>query len=80
MVPSQDIVHWPDIQIPRPEVTLSFDIDPAQMIPTRKRLLQQVASYNTLIGGMHPNTLGFIRIKQDGLSYAIDQEPLQSRL
>jgi len=69
-----DIVHWPDIQIPHPEVTLSFDIDPAQMICTRKRLLEQVASENILIGGMHLNSPGFIRIKHDSRSYAIEGE------
>jgi glyoxylase-like metal-dependent hydrolase (beta-lactamase superfamily II) len=69
-----DIAHWPDIQVPRPDVSLSFDIDRRQAVETRTRLLDQVATDNLLIGGMHLNFPGFIRIRRDGNSYAIREE------
>jgi glyoxylase-like metal-dependent hydrolase (beta-lactamase superfamily II) len=69
-----DIAHWPDIQIPRPEVTLAFDIDRRQAADTRKRLLDMVATENILIGGMHLNFPGFIRIHRDRNTYAIHEE------
>jgi glyoxylase-like metal-dependent hydrolase (beta-lactamase superfamily II) len=69
-----DIVHWPDIQIPRPEVTLAFDIDRRQAADTRKRLLDMVATDNILIGGMHLNFPGFIRVRRDRNTFAIHEE------
>jgi glyoxylase-like metal-dependent hydrolase (beta-lactamase superfamily II) len=69
-----DIVHWPDIQIPRPDVTLSFDIDPDQMIETRRNLLAELASEDVLVGGMHLNVPGFIRIQHDREAFKIRKE------
>ena len=36
-----DIVHVPDIQIPRPEVTIEFDTDPHAAAATRKQVLDE---------------------------------------
>ncbi len=69
-----DIAHWPDIQIPKPEVTLTFDLDRRQAAETRKRLLDMVANDQILIGGMHINFPGFIRIHRDGCTFAIHEE------
>jgi glyoxylase-like metal-dependent hydrolase (beta-lactamase superfamily II) len=69
-----DIAHWPEIQVPRPEVTLAFDIDPRQAAETRRRLLERVATEKVLIGGMHLNFPGFIRIHRDRGTYAIQEE------
>jgi glyoxylase-like metal-dependent hydrolase (beta-lactamase superfamily II) len=69
-----DIVHWPDIQIPRPEVSLTFDINREQAVETRIRLLDMLASESILIGGMHLNFPGFIRIHRDGSSYVIQED------
>lgn len=69
-----DIVHWPDIQIPRPEATLAFDISPAQMVETRTRLLEQIVSDELLVGGMHFNPPGFLRIAKERNGYTIRNE------
>ena len=37
-----DIVHVPDIQVPRPEVTIEFDTDPQAAAATRKQVLDMV--------------------------------------
>lgn len=69
-----DIVHWPDIQIPRPDVTLTFDFNPAQMVQTRKLLLQQVTDNRILVGGMHLNFPGFIRVHRNDGGYQVQEE------
>lgn len=69
-----DIVHWPDIQIPRPEVSLAFDVCQQQAAATRQGLLDMVASDNILVGGMHLNFPGFIRIQREKDTYSIPKE------
>lgn len=48
-----DIIHVPEIQIPRPEVTMAFDIDPAQAQATRRRVFDMVAADKLVWAGMH---------------------------
>jgi glyoxylase-like metal-dependent hydrolase (beta-lactamase superfamily II) len=69
-----DIAHWPAIQVPRPEVTLAFDIDPVQAAATRRRLLEQLAADGELVGGMHLNLPGFARIERDGATFALRED------
>ena len=48
-----DIVHVGPIQFPRPQVGISFDVEPDKAIETRKALMDEVASNRTRIAGMH---------------------------
>ena len=48
-----DIVHLPEIQIHRPDVSTTMDSDPSAAIATRKRVLDMVASDRQLVAGMH---------------------------
>jgi glyoxylase-like metal-dependent hydrolase (beta-lactamase superfamily II) len=57
-----DIVHFPHIQIQRPDVTIAFDQDAPLAAATRSRLLDQVSSDGLMIAGMHLGELGFARI------------------
>ncbi|HZZ05660.1 MBL fold metallo-hydrolase, partial [Paraburkholderia sp.] len=66
-----DIVHFPHIQIKRPDVSIAFDRDPSLAITTRSRLLDLVSSEGLLIAGMHLGELGFARIKRTGGSYGL---------
>src|ERR1700749_3118200 len=70
-----DIVHVPDIQIPRPEVTIEFDTDPHAAAATRRRLLDQVATDRQLVAGMHMHFPGFAHVARDGDSYRMVPEP-----
>ncbi|RJT24004.1 MBL fold metallo-hydrolase [Buttiauxella izardii] len=54
-----DIVHYPHIQSARPEVSISFDYDPAQAAKTRKTILEQAARQHLLVAGMHFGEPGF---------------------
>jgi glyoxylase-like metal-dependent hydrolase (beta-lactamase superfamily II) len=66
-----DIVHFPHIQIKRPDVSIAFDQDPSLAATTRSRLLDIVSSEGLLIAGMHLGELGFARIKRTSGSYGL---------
>lgn len=69
-----DIVHFPHIQIARPEVSIAFDQDPSLAADTRSKLLDVVSSDDTLIAGMHLGELGFARIKRNGKTYEVHDQ------
>jgi glyoxylase-like metal-dependent hydrolase (beta-lactamase superfamily II) len=66
-----DIVHFPHIQIQRPDVSIAFDQDPSLAATTRSRLLDLVSSEGLLIAGMHLGEIGFARIKRTSASYGL---------
>ncbi|HET6184114.1 MAG TPA: MBL fold metallo-hydrolase [Acetobacteraceae bacterium] len=70
-----DIIHVPEIQVPRPEVTIEFDTDPDQAAATRRRTFDMAASDRLLIAGMHVHYPGFAHIVRQGGSYALLPEP-----
>jgi len=57
-----DIVHFPHIQSTHPDVSIAFDVSPAQAKETRKSVLAQAAKEKLLIAGMHLNPPGFARV------------------
>ncbi len=69
-----DIVHFPYIQIERPDVSIAFDQDPVMAATTRSRLLDMVSSEKLLIAGMHLGELGFARIRRSSGSYGLHYE------
>jgi glyoxylase-like metal-dependent hydrolase (beta-lactamase superfamily II) len=48
-----DITHAMPIQIPCPEVALSFDVDADKAVETRRKILEYVLKNNITAGGMH---------------------------
>ncbi|MDJ0387464.1 MBL fold metallo-hydrolase [Roseomonas sp. E05] len=54
-----DIVHVPEVQVPHPEVTMQFDVDPALAAETRRRVFDMVATDRQLIAGMHTHFPAF---------------------
>lgn len=69
-----DIVHFPQIQIARPDVSIAFDQDPILSAGTRSRLLDVVSSDKLLVAGMHFGELGFAHIDRVEKSYKIAYE------
>lgn len=69
-----DTVHFPQIQVPRPDVLIVFDQDSHLAAATRSRLLDLVSSERLLIAGMHIGELGFAHIKQTGGKYEVAYE------
>ncbi len=70
-----DIVHVPDIQIPRPEVTIEFDTDPHAAAATRRRVLDIVSNDRQLVAGMHMHFPGFAHVVKQGEGYLMIPEP-----
>lgn len=66
-----DIVHFPHIQISRPDVSIAFDQDASMAATTRSLLLDRVSSERLLIAGMHLGELGFARIKRTSGGYRL---------
>lgn len=66
-----DVVHFPHIQIKRPDVSIAFDQDASLAATTRSRLLDQVSSEQLLIAGMHLGEAGFARIKRTKGKYGL---------
>ncbi len=66
-----DVVHFPHIQIERPDVSIAFDQDASLAASTRSRLLDQVSSERLLIAGMHLGEAGFARIKRTRGKYGL---------
>lgn len=66
-----DIVHFPHIQISRPDVSIAFDQDASMAATTRSLLLDRVSSERLLIAGMHLGELGFARIERTSGGYGL---------
>lgn len=69
-----DIVHFPQIQIARPDVSIAFDQDPLLSAATRSTLLDVVSADSILIAGMHLGELGFAHIRRKDNLYRIVYE------
>lgn len=48
-----DLTHAMDIQIPCPQVAVTYEVNPAQAIEARQRLLEYVSESKIRIAGMH---------------------------
>jgi glyoxylase-like metal-dependent hydrolase (beta-lactamase superfamily II) len=71
-----DIIHVPEIQVPRPEVTMEFDTDPAAAAATRRRTFDMVVNERLLVAGMHIHFPGFAHLVHSvGGGYAMLPEP-----
>lgn len=66
-----DIVHFPHIQLQKPEVTIAFDYDAQAAAETRSRVLDMVSSDRILVGGMHFAEQGFGHIEKAKSGYEV---------
>lgn len=69
-----DIVHFPQIQLLKPNVSIAFDYDPQLAAETRMNILDMVNSHHILVGGMHFGQNGFNYIKRLDTGYALANE------
>ena len=70
-----DIIHVPEVQIPRPDVTMAFDTDPHAAAATRTRVFDMVTNDRQLIAGMHVHFPGFAHLTRSGDGYIMLPEP-----
>jgi glyoxylase-like metal-dependent hydrolase (beta-lactamase superfamily II) len=66
-----DVTHAMPIQMPCPDVALSFDVDSETAIRTRKQALEYAARNNITIGGMHISfpAVGNVKKATEGEGY-----------
>jgi glyoxylase-like metal-dependent hydrolase (beta-lactamase superfamily II) len=74
-----DTVHIPEVQIPRPDVTIDFDTDSQSAAASRRRVLDMAASDHLLVTGMHLHFPGFGYIARRGTGFAFVPEAWQQR-
>ena len=74
-----DIVHFPHIQIQRPDVTIAFDQDAALSANTRSRMLNMASADRLLIAGMHLGELGFAHIQRERQGFSLQYEHAKSK-
>ncbi|MEO0360747.1 MAG: MBL fold metallo-hydrolase, partial [Pseudomonadota bacterium] len=65
-----DVVHFPPLQLRRPEVAFAFDVDPDLAAETRRRTFDMAAGERLEIAGMHMPFPGAGHIARDGDGYA----------
>ena len=67
-----DTIHAQRVQLPRPQVTVVFDIDPTAAAATRNQLLPELAREDVLIAGPHMlfPSLGRLHKEKSGYSWA----------
>ncbi|MBT0670217.1 MBL fold metallo-hydrolase [Novosphingobium profundi] len=64
-----DIVHFPHIQITRPDVTIAFDSDPAAACATRAAILDRASADGLAVSGMHFNLPTAGRVERSAGGY-----------
>jgi glyoxylase-like metal-dependent hydrolase (beta-lactamase superfamily II) len=70
-----DTVHMPELQVPRPDVTMLYDSDPPLAAASRRAIFELAIEANLLVGGMHLHFPGFARMARDGSGYRLVTEP-----
>ena len=69
LIVAGDIMHFPEIQLPVPDVAVRYDIDPVKAVQSRKFLLDYAAWKGIPVAGMHITPPGIIRVKKSGEGY-----------
>ena len=64
-----DLAHAMAIQMPYPDIAVSYDVDPQKAIEIRKTILEYVAEHKIPIAGMHIPYPGIGRIEKSGKGY-----------
>jgi glyoxylase-like metal-dependent hydrolase (beta-lactamase superfamily II) len=65
-----DVVHMPGVQFARPGAGMGFDVDGAQAIATRLRIMDMAATDRLLVAGMHLDFPAFGHVARAGEGYA----------
>jgi glyoxylase-like metal-dependent hydrolase (beta-lactamase superfamily II) len=65
-----DIVHLPGIQFAEPKAGMIFDVDGAQAVSTRERILDRAASDRMAVAGMHLDFPAFGHVAREPNGYA----------
>jgi glyoxylase-like metal-dependent hydrolase (beta-lactamase superfamily II) len=72
-----DAVHFPEVQVPRPEVSMVVDVDPVAAATSRKKIFDMAAQERCLVTGMHMHFPGFGHIAKETYGFRFVPEPWQ---
>jgi glyoxylase-like metal-dependent hydrolase (beta-lactamase superfamily II) len=66
-----DLIHVQDLQFPRPDISVSYDTDPAAAAAIRREVLEYAAVNHIPIAGMHLRSpaIGGVRSSGDGYRF-----------
>lgn len=70
-----DTVHIPELQIPRPDITMLYDTNGPLAAASRVAIFDLVVRDKLLIGGMHLHFPGFARMTSEDGKYRLLTEP-----
>ncbi len=65
-----DLLHFADIQLPLPQIAVTYDVDPVKAPEARRRILNMAAEGGIPVAGMHFTLPGLWRVAKDGDGYA----------
>lgn len=60
-----DVIHIPEVQFARPEITMVPDLDPAAAEASRRRILDMATQDRLLVTGMHLHYPGFGHVSRE---------------
>lgn len=69
-----DLAHVPEIQVAKPEISMSFDYDPDLAATNRTQLLKWIYEQDLLVAGMHIHFPGFGYLVRNGARYRVATE------
>lgn len=69
-----DIMHVPDIQGPRPDVSMAMDTDQIQAAATRLRVCDMASSDRLLVAGMHLHFPACSHVERQGSGFRVVSE------
>jgi glyoxylase-like metal-dependent hydrolase (beta-lactamase superfamily II) len=69
-----DVVHMPGVQFARPDAGMGFDVDGAQAIATRQRIMDMAATDRMRVAGMHLDFPAFGHLVRAAEGYAFVPE------
>ena len=64
-----DLIHFPRIQLPLPEVAVRYDVDPDKAVQARKRIFDYACENKIPVAGMHIPFPGTLKLKKTGTGY-----------
>jgi glyoxylase-like metal-dependent hydrolase (beta-lactamase superfamily II) len=70
-----DTVHVAAVQVPHPEATVAFDIDPQAAVAARLRMFDMAAAEGLAVLGMHLGLPGPARVERAGTGYRLEISP-----
>jgi glyoxylase-like metal-dependent hydrolase (beta-lactamase superfamily II) len=69
-----DLIHFAGVQLPRPEIAVTYDTDPVKAVAARKRVFDKAAAEGVAVAGMHLLFPGIGKFSKAGAGYGFEPE------